>query len=156
MKKRKDIIAFLGKDTEFSGSITFNGAIRMDGRFKGEIKGGDSLIIGETGTVEAEINVPYVVIIGEVRGNIFAEKKVVIYSKGHVYGDIRSRSLVIEEGGVFNGRSVTQDMEEMDETKVVMIGSQKMLEGIDLENASPEADKLFKLSNNENVFQRDL
>ena len=65
MKKGKNIIAFLGKDTDFNGTITFDGDIRMDGRFKGEIKGGDSLIIGEAGVLEAEIKVPYVIIIAQ-------------------------------------------------------------------------------------------
>jgi cytoskeletal protein CcmA (bactofilin family) len=131
MKKGKNIIAFLGKDTEFNGTITFDGDIRMDGRFKGEIKGGDSLVIGEEGVVEAEINVPYVIIMGEVKGDIFAERKVVIHSKGKAYGVIKSPSLVIEDGGIFNGRSLMQDIEQMDEEKVIMLSSQKMIGMVD-------------------------
>ena len=125
MKKRKNIIAFLGKDTEFAGTVTFDGDIRLDGRFRGEIKGGDSLIIGKEGVVEADINVPYVIIMGEVKGNIFSEEKVVIHSKGKVYGDIKSPNLVIEDGGIFNGRSLSQDIEQMDKEKVMMLSSQK-------------------------------
>jgi cytoskeletal protein CcmA (bactofilin family) len=127
MKKEKNIIAFLGKGTEFNGALTFDGGIRMDGRLKGEIKGGDSLIIGEEGTVEAEIHVPWVIIMGEVRGNIFSEKKVVIHSKGMVHGDIKTPSLVIDDGGIFNGRCLMQDVEQMDEEKVIMISSQKTM-----------------------------
>ena len=107
----KNIISFLGNDTEFNGALTFDGDIRMDGRFKGEIKGGVSLIIGEAGVLEAEINVPYVIIMGEVKGNIFSEKKVFILSKGKVYGDIKSPNLVIEDGGLFNGRSLMKDID---------------------------------------------
>ena len=131
MKKGKNIIAFLGKGTEFNGAITFDGGIRLDGRFRGEIKGEDSLIIGQEGVVEAEINVPYVIIMGEVKGNIFAEKKVVIHLKGKVYGDIKSPNLVIEDGGIFNGRSLMQDIEKRNEEKVIMLSSQKMIGMVD-------------------------
>ena len=127
MKKGKNIIAFLGKGTDFNGTITFDGDIRMDGRFKGEIKGGDSLIVGEAGVLEAEIKVPYVIIMGEVKWNIFSEKKVVIHSKGKVYGDIKSPNLVIEDGGLFNGRSLMKDIEKLDEEKLIMISSQKIM-----------------------------
>ena len=116
-------MGFLGKETEFHGTIRFDGGIQLDGRFRGEIKGGDSLIIGEEGTVEAEIHVPLVIIMGEVRGNIFSENKVIIHSKGKVYGDIKSPSLVIEDGGFFNGRSLSQDFEQTGGENVMMISS---------------------------------
>ena len=125
MKKGKNIMGFLGKDTEFNGALTFDGGIRLDGRFKGEIKGGESLIIGQEGVVEAEINVPYVIILGKVKGNIFAEKKVHIHSKGMVDGIIQSPNLVIDEGGIFNGQCLMQVVDQMDEEKVIMLLSQK-------------------------------
>ena len=127
MKKGENILGFLGKGTEFNGALSFDGGIRMDGRFKGEIKGGESLFIGQGGVVEAEINVPYVIIMGEVKGNIFAERKVVIHPKGKVHGDIKSPNLVIDDGGIFNGRCLMQDVEQIGEEKVIMISSQKMM-----------------------------
>ena len=127
MKKGENILGFLGKGTEFNGALSFDGGIRMDGRFKGEIKGGESLIIGQEGVIEAEINVPYVIIMGKVKGNIFAERKVVIHSKGKVLGDIKSPNLVIDDGGIFNGRCLMQDVEQIGEEKVIMISSQKMM-----------------------------
>ena len=53
MKKIKDQInAFLGKDTEFEGKLSFTGAVRIDGRFKGEIFTEGTLILGEAAVVE--------------------------------------------------------------------------------------------------------
>lgn len=89
---------------------------------------------------------------GEVKGNIFASKKLVIHSNGKVYGDIKSPSLVIEDGGFFHGKSLMQDIEQMDEEKVVMISSQKMIERVHLENAAPDTDQLIKPSSDERVF----
>ena len=111
MKKRKDIIAFLGKETEFSGTFKFYGSIRLDGLFRGEIKGDSTLIIGKEGRLEAEINVPFVIVLGEVRGNIFADKKVIIHAGGKVFGDIKTPIIAIEDGGFFNGQCIMHDIE---------------------------------------------
>ena len=64
---------------------------------------------------------------GEVKGDIFAERKVVIHTNGKVHGDINSPNLVIDDGGIFNGRCPMQDVEQIDKEKVIMIGSQKMM-----------------------------
>jgi cytoskeletal protein CcmA (bactofilin family) len=103
MKKNDDQInAFLGKDTEFEGKLSFTGAVRMDCRFKGEILSGGTLIVGESAVIESDVRVSHMVISGEVRGNIEAER-VEIRAPGKVIGNIRSPVLVIEEGVIFDG-----------------------------------------------------
>jgi cytoskeletal protein CcmA (bactofilin family) len=103
MKKNHDQInAFLGKDTEFEGKLSFTGAVRMDCRFKGEILSGGTLIVGESAVIESDVHVSHMVISGEVRGNIEADR-VEIRAPGKVIGNIRSPVLVIEEGVIFDG-----------------------------------------------------
>jgi cytoskeletal protein CcmA (bactofilin family) len=103
MKKNDDQInAFLGKDTEFEGKLSFTGAVRMDCRFKGEILSGGTLIVGESAVIESDVRVSHMVISGEVRGNIEADR-VEIRAPGKVIGNIRSPVLVIEEGVIFDG-----------------------------------------------------
>lgn len=103
MKKNHDQInAFLGKDTEFEGKLSFTGAVRMDCRFKGEILSGGTLIVGESAVVESDVRVSHMVISGEVRGNIEADR-VEIRAPGKVTGNIRTPVLVIEEGVMFDG-----------------------------------------------------
>ncbi len=103
MKKNDDQInAFLGKDTEFEGKLSFTGAVRMDCRFKGEILSGGTLIVGESAVIESNVRVSHMVISGEVRGNIEADR-VEIRAPGKVIGNIRSPVLVIEEGVIFDG-----------------------------------------------------
>jgi cytoskeletal protein CcmA (bactofilin family) len=103
MKKNHDQInAFLGKDTEFEGKLSFTGAVRMDCRFKGEILSGGTLIVGESAVIESDVHVSQIVVSGEVRGNIVADR-VEIRAPGKVIGNIRSPVLVIEEGVLFDG-----------------------------------------------------
>jgi cytoskeletal protein CcmA (bactofilin family) len=111
MKKNHDQInAFLGKDTEFEGKLSFTGAVRMDCRFKGEILSGGTLIVGESAVIESDVRVSHMVISGEVRGNIEADR-VEIRAPGKVIGNIRSPVLVIEEGVIFDGSCQMQVQE---------------------------------------------
>jgi cytoskeletal protein CcmA (bactofilin family) len=102
MKKSNDI-ALLGEKTFFEGKLSFHGTLRIDGRFKGEISSDGTLVIGERGTVEGNINSKTVVINGEVRGDINACAGIEILDKGRVYGNIMTQSLVIHEGVIFEG-----------------------------------------------------
>ncbi len=92
------ITGFFDKDTEFQGDLSFRGAFRIDGHFKGRINSESMLIIGEQGKVEADIKVGYLVVNGEVKGNIQAADKVEIHSRGRVIGTVSAPKLAVEEG----------------------------------------------------------
>jgi len=98
-----EVEAFLGKNSSYEGKMGFEGMARLDGKFDGEIFSGDMLIIGETSTVNAEINVSTLVIDGKVSGNVSATGKIEIHATGKLYGNITTPTLVIEEGGLFDG-----------------------------------------------------
>jgi len=98
-----EINALLGKGSEFEGKLTFEGTVRIDGRFIGEIFSDDVLIVGEGAEVEAEIRVNRVVVYGNVKGNINAPGGVNLHAPAHLYGSIATRSLTIDEGVIFEG-----------------------------------------------------
>jgi len=95
--------AFVGKKTKFEGRIRFEGMFRVDGKYDGEILSGDSLVIGETGEVNAKINVNTLVVNGKINGNITANKRIEIHPPGKILGDIQAPVLVISEGAIFVG-----------------------------------------------------
>ncbi len=99
----KEINAFLGQGTEFAGKLVFNGAVRMDGKFSGEIFSSGNLIIGETAVINAEIKVDTIVISGSVSGNIDAKSRIELYPPGKLYGNINAPVLVVNEGVIFEG-----------------------------------------------------
>jgi cytoskeletal protein CcmA (bactofilin family) len=106
MKKQKDdteIKAYMGEDTVFNGSLTFEGTVRIDGKFEGQVITEDTLIIGETGHLKAEISAGIVVCMGRVEGTVAASKKVEIHSTSRVVGNVKSPALYIELGGVLDG-----------------------------------------------------
>lgn len=97
------VSGFIDKDTEIIGDIRFKDSFRIDGKFKGKILSGNSLIIGESGEVEADIEVGSISINGKFKGSINTKDRVEIFSRGRVVGKIISPKLIIEEGAFFQG-----------------------------------------------------
>jgi cytoskeletal protein CcmA (bactofilin family) len=126
MKKRSDQMnAFLGKDTEFEGRLSFSGAVRIDGSFKGEIFTEGTLIVGETANLESDIHASHVIISGEVRGNITAEKRLEVHAPAKVTGNIQAPVVTIDEGVIFDGNCQMQKyIEESNKNKKVAVLTQ--------------------------------
>ena len=102
--QKYDIKAFLGGGSHFEGKLTFNEIARLDGSFRGEVTSTDTLIIGESGDMQAEIGVGALILSGRLRGNVKAAHKVELRAPARLDGDIETPLLVIEEGVVFNGK----------------------------------------------------
>lgn len=101
-----EINAFLGKGTDFNGKLTFEGTVRLDGKFSGEIFSPGILIIGESAVLHANVSVNTIILSGELTGNIEAKTRVEIHAPGKVYGNVTTPVLVVDEGVVFEGGCV--------------------------------------------------
>jgi cytoskeletal protein CcmA (bactofilin family) len=121
MKKTETMTAFLGKDTEFEGKLTFHGTIRIEGHVKGEVSADGSLIVGEEAMIEANMHISYILISGEIHGNIIADDRIEIHPPGKVFGDIQAPTVVIDEGGIFEGNCRMQQAKEADESKLAVV-----------------------------------
>jgi cytoskeletal protein CcmA (bactofilin family) len=97
------ISGFIDKDTEIIGDIKFKENFRIDGVFRGKILSGGGLIVGETGEVEADIEVISIAVNGRVKGSIKAKERIEIFSKGRVIGSVAAPKLTIEDGAFFQG-----------------------------------------------------
>ncbi len=102
-KAANTIGAFLGSDSEFEGQLTFQGTIRIDGRYKGNITVDGTLIVGPSGRVTAEISASNMIISGEVTGNMTAATNIEVHASGKVYGNLIAPTVTIHEGAVFQG-----------------------------------------------------
>ncbi len=99
-----EITALLGRGTRFEGKLHFEGRVRVDGQFKGEIKSDDTLVIGDGAEVHAEIDCATVIVRGgTVHGNIRAKTALEIHAPGKVIGNIHSPSIFIDRGVEFQG-----------------------------------------------------
>jgi cytoskeletal protein CcmA (bactofilin family) len=104
-----ELNALLGRGSEFDGKLSFEGTVRIDGTFSGEITTNDTLIVGEGAKVQAEITCGTLVVHGEIVGNIRAADSVELHKPAKVKGDIATSSLMIERGVLFQGQSKMEE-----------------------------------------------
>lgn len=104
------INSIIGEGTRFSGEFDLNGLLRIDGDFCGTVRTKGKVLVGKNGRAECTVYAGTVVVGGIVKGNIFAEEKVVILSTGIVLGNISSPRFIVEEGVLLNGTcKIVQD-----------------------------------------------
>jgi cytoskeletal protein CcmA (bactofilin family) len=95
--------ALLNKDSEVSGKLTFSGPTRIDGRLRGEVRGGDLLVIGETGYVRGTVRATRLIVLGCVEGDVLGAEHVEVGPQGALSGRIETRALEVRQGGVLEG-----------------------------------------------------
>ena len=115
--ERGEVNAFMGAETFFEGKLTYTGAVRLDGRFKGVIRSDDTLIVGETGRIEGELHVGITIIQGEMVGNVYGKERVELHHPGRMIGNITAPVVIMDEGAVFEGNCKMKKKEEKKETK---------------------------------------
>ncbi|MEJ2723038.1 MAG: polymer-forming cytoskeletal protein [Deltaproteobacteria bacterium] len=102
--KSQSFYTIIGPEVFFEGTLTSQGAVRIDGRFKGRIESEGAMLIGKTGKVEGDVVAQSVLVAGELIGNATAKKHLEIRENGKLYGDISTEQLVMEPGVVFEGK----------------------------------------------------
>lgn len=107
-----DLNALLGRGSEFEGKLTFEGTVRIDGKFTGSIHSGDVLVIGEGAKVSAEITCGTIIVHGEVTGNVRAKNAVELHHPARVRGNVETPSLMIEKGVIFEGQAKMENLDK--------------------------------------------
>ena len=102
-KEESSIKAYLGVDALFKGTLSFEGTVRIDGKFEGHVNTNDTLIIGETGDVSADIEAGTVICKGKMKGTIVASKKIEMHPSSKIIGNVQTPALNIELGAVLDG-----------------------------------------------------
>lgn len=95
----------LSSDVEIKGIVKFTNDLVVDGKIEGEISSDGNLTVGENARIKAEIKTGTVIVYGKVHGNLTATDSVELKSSAEVVGDIKAKTLSIEAGAIFVGRS---------------------------------------------------
>jgi cytoskeletal protein CcmA (bactofilin family) len=106
----RELSALIGEHAEFEGKLLFEGRVRIDGRFRGEIDSEDALVLGPASEVEADIRVGTLIMLGgTLRGEVKASRSVELHAPSKVYGSITAPQLMIDRGVLFEGQSRIPD-----------------------------------------------
>lgn len=95
----------LNADVEVKGKLKFTDDLLIDGIVEGEISSNGTLTVGENARITANIKTKSVIIYGKVYGNITVSDKIELKSTAELNGDVQGRSIAIEAGAIFIGRS---------------------------------------------------
>jgi len=99
-----DLNALLGRGSEFDGKLSFEGTVRIDGRFTGSIVTTDTLVVGEGAQVNAEVSCGTIIVHGSITGNVKASIAVELHPPARVNGNIETPALIVLKGVTFNGQ----------------------------------------------------
>jgi cytoskeletal protein CcmA (bactofilin family) len=105
---KEEINAFLGAGTVYQGRLSFQGAVRIDGSFSGEVLSEGSLIVGKDAEIEGVLNVGDLLLSGRFTGEVQAKRRVTIHKTGVLQGAVYAPALVMEEGGLLDGQVIMQ------------------------------------------------
>ena len=99
-----EITALLGRGTRFEGKLHFEGRVRIDGTFRGEIDTPDILIVGDGADIEAEIRAGVVIVKGgTLQGAVQATTGIELYVPARVNGTLRAPEIFMDKGVQFSG-----------------------------------------------------
>jgi len=144
--KNDQINSVIGEGSVFVGKFYVHGSLQIDGKFEGEIRTEDHLVIGETGKVRTDIVANRVTVSGTLVGNIEAVEEVRLLETGRVLGNILTPHLFVEGGVVTQGSITITGGQKKDVRKIIMdsyasgpvlpdLKAHKNLEGKDKEDA---------------------
>lgn len=112
---KPETITLLDKGCEFQGKLSFEGIVRIDGVFQGEIFSHDHLIIGEGARVDATIQVGTLEVGGDFKGKITARDKLMVHSTGQINGEIQAKEFEAAHGALIDAKI---DMSSLREASV--------------------------------------
>lgn len=91
----------------------------IEGKFQGDIRTDDQLIVGPTGKVKTDIQARKVTIAGTLIGNISASEEVTLLHTGKVLGNIVTPKLSVEQGVITEGKVTITSGQSDDARKII-------------------------------------
>ncbi len=99
-------VTIVGAAAKLEGTVVSAGSLRIDGQVKGQIQADGDVTLSPQSQVEADIRAQNVSVAGRFKGNLVVKGKAHLARGGRIEGNITSKTLVVEEGGVFHGQSL--------------------------------------------------
>ncbi len=115
------LLTIVGEHAKIEGKFDIADSIQIECEVGGELNVGGKLVIGEKGSVNANVQTVDAIVMGQYEGNMVASGNVEITATGRVSGNIHTDSLVISKGGFFNGNVTKIDDKTEDKGKVYLV-----------------------------------
>ncbi len=96
----------VGRNINVSGKLIFQEPVRIEGRFRGEVRSVELVVVGEEGMIEGKIFAPRILMLGELRGEVIGCDRMVLGPRAKLLGNIETRNLTVAEGAYFEGNVI--------------------------------------------------
>ncbi|HEY9158058.1 MAG TPA: polymer-forming cytoskeletal protein [Candidatus Binatus sp.] len=93
----------VGRNVNVSGKLIFHEPVRIEGRFRGEVRSVELVVVGEDGMIEGKVFAPRLLIMGELRGDVVGCDRMVLGPRARFFGNIQTRNLTVAEGAYLDG-----------------------------------------------------
>ncbi len=113
-KQRRHTVVdtLVGSNTKVNGDLNFEGGCHVDGTVNGNVsadtESNSALSVSEDANIKGGVTVPYVVLHGIVRGDVFASKRVELGPTARVIGNVYYNLIEMAIGAEINGKLVHQ------------------------------------------------
>ncbi|MFO7819073.1 MAG: GNAT family N-acetyltransferase [Halanaerobacter sp.] len=114
----KEVGTIISQGTKIEGEIEVKESIRIDGELEGKLVAQGDILVGKSGSLTADLKGDNIEIAGEIEGNVSAEGRLKLLKNAKLIGDISYSNLVINDGAVFKGTSISQVNEKEAKKKV--------------------------------------
>lgn len=101
-------VTIVGAGAKLEGTVVSAGSLRIDGHVKGQINADGDVMLSPQSQVEADIRAQNVTVAGRIKGSVLVKGRAEISRGGRVEGNITSKTLVVEEGAIFQGQSIME------------------------------------------------
>lgn len=109
------IDTLIGQSIELDGDLNFSGGLHLDGKINGNVSsenGSNSvLVVSEQGQISGDVSVPYAVINGTIKGNVYASEKLELSNKACITGNVHYNVLEMASGASVNGNMLHDNKE---------------------------------------------
>ncbi|MBU9722085.1 MULTISPECIES: bactofilin family protein [Bacillaceae] len=112
-RKLNQISTVIGEETIVEGRIHIESSIRVDGKVYGEIRSAGDITIGKEGHVEKAVSARNLFLAGSLKGNAKIDNKIHIYDTGHLDGIAEMETIIIDEKGHFQGKSIMKNTQKV-------------------------------------------
>jgi cytoskeletal protein CcmA (bactofilin family) len=99
----EQVISLIGPGMRVVGDCETEGALRIEGSVRGNIRAGKAVVVGKEGVVEGDITTQDAIISGIVKGTLRAESRLEIQASSRIEGDILAGRMQLEEGALLTG-----------------------------------------------------
>jgi cytoskeletal protein CcmA (bactofilin family) len=123
----QSISTLISEGCILDGNLKAPAYVRIDGQITGDIMVDEGLIVGEKGSILGNVITKEMVVYGTVTGNLQVSS-IEIKASGKITGEIRTQTLVVENGAVYNGSLSMTPNNKLVQSNKTSKAAQKALE----------------------------